>query len=81
MAEQTELWNEVVLSGMVRAWTRHRINDDQVAARAVEIALSSYAGGASIAEACEEARKFVLGWIRHPSHWQPGLELAQRQVS
>jgi hypothetical protein len=81
MAEQTELWNEVVLSGMVRAWTHRQITDDKVANRAVEIALSTYAGGASIAEACEEARRFVLGWIHHPSRWQPGFEFGQRQVS
>ena len=36
--------------------------------KAVMLALSSCAAGASVAEASEQARAFVSSWVHHPAH-------------
>ena len=59
---------EFALAGSV--WDRAREqcpNEPRVAKRAVAVAMNSYAGGASFAEACEEARAFVSSWNSHPA--------------
>lgn len=65
---------ELALAGSVWDWTRHQYPaEPRVAERAVAMALSSYAGGASVAEACESARAFVASWAHHPAQreaWQ-----------
>jgi hypothetical protein len=49
------------LAGSVWDWTQQHCPDDPRAAHmAVSVALSSYADGASVAEACELARTFVV---------------------
>jgi formylglycine-generating enzyme required for sulfatase activity len=59
---------ELALAGSVWQWTRQHCPDDpRVAEKAVTVALSSYVGGASVAEACEQARSFVVSWVRHPA--------------
>ncbi len=59
----------MALAGAVSDWTRQRCpGEPALARRAVEVALNSLAGGASVAEASEEARAFVVGWMRHPAH-------------
>ena len=59
---------EGVLAEQVRTWA------DQVAPgvpgladAAVARALMCYAGGASVSEACREARRLLGSWLRHPS--------------
>ncbi len=60
---------EFALALAVRDWTRGHCPDERrVADKAVMLALSSYAGGASVAEASEQARAFVSSWIHHPAH-------------
>ncbi len=60
---------EMALAGSVQEWTRrHCPEDPRAAAGAVAVALNSYVGGASMAEACEQAHVFVGSWVRHPSH-------------
>jgi hypothetical protein len=60
---------ELALVWSVRDWTRQQCPDDpRVADRAAALALSSYAGGASVAEACEQVRAFVASWAHHPAH-------------
>ena len=57
---------DLALVASVRDWTRQQCPDDpRVADRAAALALSSYAGGASVAEACEQVRAFVAN---HPAH-------------
>ena len=57
------------LAGSVWDWTQRHCDDDpRVADLAVSVALSSYADGASVAEACERARSFVVSWSHHPGH-------------
>jgi len=59
---------ELVMADMVRHWVGHVLPGQPGAAdRAVAIALRCYEGGASVAEACEEARRFIGSWMRHPS--------------
>ncbi len=58
-----------VLARSVRDWTQRSCPDDpRVAPMAVSVALNSYADGASVAEASEQARAFVASWTRHPAH-------------
>ncbi len=60
---------EVALAETVRDWARVNYpGEPSVASGAVAVALDSYAGGASIAEACEEARTYVASWMDHPAH-------------
>jgi hypothetical protein len=57
------------LAKSVRDWTERSCPDDPgVAQMAVSVAVSSYASGASVAEACERARAFVASWTHHPGH-------------
>ncbi len=59
----------LVLVGSVRDWTKEQCPDDpRVADRAAVVALQSYVGGASLAEACEQVRAFVHSWVDHPAH-------------
>lgn len=65
---------EFALAGSVWDWARQQCpNEPRVAKRAVGVAMSSYAGGASFAEACEEARAFVSSWNSHPAHRASGI--------
>ncbi len=58
---------EVALAETVRDWARANCpGEPSVAAGAVAMALNSYAGGASTAEACVEARAFVVSWTAPP---------------
>jgi hypothetical protein len=60
---------ELALVGSVRDWTRQQCPDDpRVVDKAAVLALRSYAGGASVAEACEQVRAFVTSWAHHPAH-------------
>ena len=60
---------ELIIADTVRRWAREVLPDQPVAAdAAAALAIRCYAGGASVAEACEEARRFVGSWSRHPSH-------------
>ncbi len=60
---------EVALAGSVWDWAiQHSPSEQRLAKRAVGVAMSCYAGGASVAEAYEEARSFVVGWTSHPAH-------------
>lgn len=61
--------NELLLAGVVREWAEGAWPGDSDAADgAVSVAIGCYAGGASVSEACREARGFLRGWARHPSH-------------
>ena len=69
---------EVGLAETVRDWARANYpGEPSVASGAVAVALDSYAGGASIAEAWEEARTYVASWMHHPpnSGNRPGSHL------
>ena len=58
---------EIVLAGAVWDWTKQQcLNESRVAEDAVVVALGSFAGGASVSEACEQARSFVTNWDKHP---------------
>ena len=62
---------ELALAGSVWEWSRQRCPDDpHVAEKAVAVALSCYVGGASVAEACEQARAFVASWAHHPARME-----------
>lgn len=57
------------LAGWVREWTREQCpGEPRVPDMAVSVALSSFFGGASVAEACEQARSFVVSRTVHPAH-------------
>lgn len=57
------------LGDAVRLWVTEELPDEPtVAERAAFVARSAYERGASISEACEEARSFVSSWVRHPAH-------------
>lgn len=59
---------ELLLTEAVRDWTERAVPGDRAAADdAVEVALRAFAAGASVAESCEEARKFVASWVSHPA--------------
>lgn len=73
---------ELALAGSVWDWTRQQCpGDRRVADRAVTLALHSYAGGASVAEACEQVRAFVSSWVHHPSHLGLGQSRQLRVAS
>jgi hypothetical protein len=60
---------EPLMAELVRAWSDQLCRTDRTAAdRAVATAMRSYAGGASLSEACREARRFNQSWARHPCH-------------
>jgi hypothetical protein len=56
LAEQVRYWAEKVAPG-----------DRPLADAAVGKALASYGAGASVSEACREARRLVESRLRHPS--------------
>ena len=57
------------IAHMVRNWACRVLPEEPaVADAAVMVAIRAYAGGASISEACDEGRKFMGSWARHPSH-------------
>ena len=67
-AEATTVTAETILVNMVEEWAVREVpRDPDVAAKAAALALQCYVGGASVSEACEEARRFVRCWMRHPS--------------
>lgn len=70
-----------VLGNVIREWVQRWLPEEPVAAeRAAAVAAEAYRGGASVHEACEEARAFLGSWVRHPSHAGAGddslIELA-----
>lgn len=70
---------EFVMADMVRRWVGDVLPGQPAAAdRAVAIALRCYEGGSSVGEACEEARRFIGSWMRHPSHQMPVHTLLRR---
>jgi hypothetical protein len=59
---------EGVLAEQVRAWADQMAPGvTGLADAAVIRALTCYAGGASVSEACREARRLVGSWLHHPS--------------
>ena len=60
---------ELALAVAVWDWTKGGCPDEPgVAENAVVLALRSYAGGASVAKASEQAHAFVSSWVHHPAH-------------
>lgn len=71
--EVSGITSEELLLDLVRDWVSDVLpGDAEAAADAAQVALSAYEGGASVSEACSEARRFVGSWCRHPSHWSMG---------
>src|SRR5581483_216773 len=69
---------ELLLASAVRQWVDEVLPGDDAAARAATgLAVGVYEGGASVAEACEQARQFIGSWSRHPSHQPIHRELRQ----
>ncbi len=59
---------ELVLAEQVQSWVeRVAPGERMLAEAAVAKALTSYAAGASVSEACREARRLVECCLRHPS--------------
>jgi hypothetical protein len=59
---------EELLIATVQTWAAELFRDDpHVGQRAAALALSAYIGGASLSEACHEARVFLAGRARHPA--------------
>jgi hypothetical protein len=70
---------ETLLAGQVRSWAAQTLpGDPAVAARATEVAIRSYRGGGSVADAFREARRYMQAWSRHPSRRRmaPGVLLS-----
>jgi hypothetical protein len=62
------MWAELILTEQVRCWVeRVAPGESLLADAAVAKALTSYAAGASVSEACREARRLVESRLRHPS--------------
>ena len=62
---------EELLAHIVEAWAADMVPDEpQASAAAAEAAVSAYTGGASVSEACYEARALLSGWAPHPSRRQ-----------
>ncbi|HET6964832.1 MAG TPA: hypothetical protein VFH58_08665 [Acidimicrobiales bacterium] len=69
---------EVILANAVRDWAeRVAPGDERTVRAAVETAMYLFASGASVSEACEEARVMVQSRLRHPSHVQPVHDYAE----
>jgi len=70
---------EVLIADMVRSWAVSRLKASRLMAdRAANLAVRAYEDGASVAEACELARRYVESWLRHPaSATRRRLDLAQ----
>ena len=59
---------ELTLAETVTAWVERSLPGDEEAVQAaVALALRSYAGGASVGESCELARRLIASWSHHPS--------------
>jgi hypothetical protein len=59
---------EEIIADLTRAWVERAVPGDPATAdAAVAYALASYAGGASVSEACEGARRMAASRSRHPS--------------
>ena len=57
-----------LLISTVQTWAAELFPDDpHVGKRAAALALSAYMGGASLSEACHEARVFLAGRAHHPA--------------
>ena len=71
--------NELLLAGLVREWLEDLLPGEPAAADgAVDVAMRRYAGGASVSDACQDARAFARSWARHPSHQRSRREQALR---
>ncbi len=69
---------EVILANAVRDWAEKAApGDERTVQAAVETALYLFASGASVSEACEEARVMVESRLRHPSHARPVRHYAE----
>ena len=67
-SEVVPVTNETVLIEVVRAWVDQEFpREPATAERAV--AMAADARGASVTEACRQARAFLGSWARHPAHW------------
>lgn len=73
--------DEIALAETVRTWARKVMDNDGLADRAVTVALSAYAGGASVGEASEEARRFLSSWVSHPAHGAAIRHMRERLAS
>jgi hypothetical protein len=59
---------ELLIAETVRRWAPGTAaSSPRVVDRAVAVALRAFAGGASIAEACAEGRRFLACCARHPA--------------
>jgi hypothetical protein len=59
---------ELILDNNVRSWVGHVLPGEPGAANAAAaVAVRAFSGGASVSEACIEARRMVGSWSRHPS--------------
>ena len=68
---------ELIIAGMVRDWVARALPNDRAAADvAAAYAVHAYTQGASVSEACEEARRLIGSWIRHPSHHRSEVALS-----
>ncbi len=57
------MMDEVMIAGVVLAWAEQLYPGQPAAAEgAVEAAIRGYAAGASVSEACREAREFLEHW-------------------
>ena len=72
---------ELVLAGIVRDWAAATLANEGLADSAVAVALSAYAAGASVSEACVQARRFVLSWVDHPAHAATIRRMRERLAS
>lgn len=60
---------EVILANAVKDWVEKIVpGDEPTAEAAVSTALALFVQGASVSEACQEARRRVLSRLRHPSY-------------
>jgi len=68
-SEVVRVPNELVLGEVVRAWVGQELpGDAEAAARVAARAQAAYARGASVGEACYQARAYLASWLRHPAH-------------
>ncbi len=59
---------ELIIADAVRNWTETIVPGDSATAdAAVRYAIEAFAGGASVTEACEGARRMVICRSHHPS--------------
>lgn len=66
---------ELVLSEQVQAWVAGVAPQvPGLMDAAIDRALTSYGAGASVSEACEDTRRLVGCWLRHPSCRRRGQE-------